>query len=89
MFGSMKSGNLRTAKSEREVNAFAGVRSPPVRVYSPNAIIVTRTGMLFNRKLLICRNKKELQMFREYPLIPFQFLGVSLGYLNVHPRETQ
>jgi hypothetical protein len=47
----MKSGNLRTANSEREVNAFAGVKSPPSREYTPNETTVTMTGILLRMKL--------------------------------------
>jgi hypothetical protein len=54
----MKSGNLKTANNEREVNAFAGVKSPPSREYTPNETTVTTTGILFRIKLFSC-NKQE------------------------------
>lgn len=47
----MKSGNLSTAKRDREVKALAGVRYPPSRVYAPNDTTVTTTGMPFNIKV--------------------------------------
>jgi hypothetical protein len=53
----MNSGNLSTAKSEREVNAFAGVRSLPRSENMPKARIVTQTGMLFSKKLFTCGKK--------------------------------
>ena len=64
-FGSIKSGNLKTANNEREVNAFAGVKSPPRREYTPNETTVTTTGILFRIKLFSCnkeaidKNKRE------------------------------
>lgn len=51
----MFKGNRRTAKRESEVNARAGVKSPPSKVNVPNETTVTITGMLFNMKLLHCK----------------------------------
>lgn len=51
----MNRGNLNTANNESEVNAFAGVKSPPRRVYTPNEATVTNTGMVFRMKLLNCK----------------------------------
>jgi len=61
-FGSMLRGNLRTAKRERDVNALAGVKSPPSRTKTPNETTVTTTGMLFSIKLLNCKRNKSLKV---------------------------
>ena len=57
--GSMFKGNRSTAKRESDVNALAGVKSPPSKVNVPNETTVTTTGMLFSIKLLNC-NKRHL-----------------------------
>lgn len=54
-FGSMKRGKRKTANSESDVNAFAGVRSPPSSENTPKDITVTITGMLFRIKELHCK----------------------------------
>lgn len=59
MFGSMNKGKRRTAKRERDVNALAGVKSPPSKVNMPNEITVTTTGMLFSIKPLHCKQEIE------------------------------
>lgn len=56
----MNSGNLNTANKEREEKAFAGVNSPPSKVYTPKATTVTSTGILFRMKLLNCKNNNRL-----------------------------
>lgn len=53
----MNRGNLKTANNESDVNALAGVKSPPRREYTPNEATVTKTGMLFSMKLLNCKAK--------------------------------
>jgi hypothetical protein len=58
----MLRGNLRTAKRERDVNALAGVKSPPSRTKTPNETTVTTTGMLFSIKLLNCKRNKSLKV---------------------------
>lgn len=50
----MNKGNLNTENNESDVNAFAGVKSPPRREYTPKEATVTKTGMLFRMKLLNC-----------------------------------
>lgn len=55
MFGSMNKGKRSTENSERDVNALAGVRSPPSNENTPNETTVTRTGMLFSMNILNCR----------------------------------
>lgn len=57
MLGSMNRGKRSTAKRERDVNALAGVRSPPSNVNTPNETIVTRTGMLFSMNIFNCKAK--------------------------------
>lgn len=54
----MNSGNRRTAKRERDVNALAGVRSPPSKVNIPKEITVTTTGMLFSMKPFNCGKRQ-------------------------------
>lgn len=61
----MFKGNRRTAKRESEVKARAGVRSPPNKVNIPNETTVTRTGMLFNMKLLHCKSENCQKKFKE------------------------
>lgn len=56
----MKRGNRKTANSEIEVNALAGVRSPPSRVNIPNEITITITGILLSMKLLNCNVTKRV-----------------------------
>ena len=58
-FGSMNKGKRKTENSERDVNAFAGVRSPPSKEYTPNDITVTKTGMLLRIKELHCKNSNK------------------------------
>lgn len=53
----MKSGKRSTANNERDVNALAGVRSPPSKVNTPKETTITKTGILFNMKLFNCRKK--------------------------------
>lgn len=53
----MFKGNRSTAKRESDVNALAGVKSPPRKVNIPNDVSVTTTGMLFSIKLLNCKNR--------------------------------
>ena len=55
ILGSINRGNRRTANRESDVNALAGVRSPPSRVNIPNEITITTTGMLFSIKTLNCK----------------------------------
>lgn len=57
----MFKGNLRTAKRESEVNALAGVKSPPSKVNAPNETTVTTTGMLFSIKLLNCNREQIIK----------------------------
>lgn len=56
----MKSGNRSTENKERDVNALAGVRSPPSKVNIPNEITITKTGILFKRNMFNC--KKQWRM---------------------------
>lgn len=58
ILGSMNRGNLRTANSDRDVNALAGVRFPPSRVNIPNEITITTTGILLSMKLFNCKFTK-------------------------------
>ena len=58
ILGSMKRGKRSTANRDRDVNALAGVRFPPSKVYIPNEITVTITGMLFSMKLLHYKTRK-------------------------------
>ena len=58
ILGSMKRGKRSTANRDRDVNALAGVRFPPSKVYIPNEITVTIIGMLFSMKLLHCKTRK-------------------------------
>ena len=51
----MFKGNRSTANRESDVNALAGVKSPPSKVNAPNEVTVTITGMLFRMKLLHCK----------------------------------
>ena len=55
IFGSMNSGKRSTANKERDVNALAGVKSPPSKVNIPNETTITTTGMLFRMKLFNCK----------------------------------
>lgn len=57
MLGSIIRGNRSTANNESDVNALAGVKSPPKAVNNPKAVTVTKTGMLFSMKLFNCKNK--------------------------------
>lgn len=57
----MNRGNRSTANRESDVNALAGVRSPPSKVNIPNEITVTTTGMLFSIKLLNCKTREKGQ----------------------------
>ena len=59
-FGSMNKGKRNTAKSERDVNALAGVKFPPSKVYTPNETTVTTTGMLFSINLLHCKTREKV-----------------------------
>jgi hypothetical protein len=79
-FGNMKSGNLKTANNEREVNAFAGVKSPPSREYTPNETTVTTTGILFRIKLFSCNKQKKMIMSKRQDirvLFPRQKYGAK------------
>lgn len=59
----MKSGKRRTANNESDVNAFAGVSTPPSKENNPNETTITNTGMLFKIKLLHCKIKlKKLKI---------------------------
>ena len=53
----MFKGNRSTAKRESDVNALAGVNSPPRKVNTPNEVTVTTTGMLLSIKLFNCKTK--------------------------------
>lgn len=59
--GSKIKGNRSTAKRDNDVNALAGVKSPPRKVKAPNEITVTTTGMLFNTKLLNCKIENAIR----------------------------
>ena len=61
MLGSMNKGKRSTAKRERDVNALAGVKSPPSKVNKPNETTVTTTGMLFSIKLLHCKARDRIR----------------------------
>ena len=50
----MYKGYRSIAKRESDVNALAGVRSPPSKVNDPNEVTVTIIGMLFSMKVLHC-----------------------------------
>jgi hypothetical protein len=52
-------GVVKTWNRESDVNAFAGVKSPPSKVNVPNETSVTITGMMFSIKLLNC-NRREI-----------------------------
>lgn len=66
----MFKGFRSTAKSESDVNALAGVKSPPSRVNAPNETTVTTTGMLLSMKLLNCKKgnllKEKTNKLREH-----------------------
>lgn len=55
----MNNGKRSTENKESDVNALAGVRSPPSKVNTPNEITITTTGILFNIKLLHCKTTKK------------------------------
>lgn len=55
----MYKGNRSIAKRESDVNALAGVRSPPSKVNNPNEVTVTTTGMLFSMKVLHCKTRNK------------------------------
>lgn len=59
IFGSTKNGNRSTANKDSDVNAFAGVRTPPNNENSPNETTITTTGILFKTKLLHCERKRK------------------------------
>lgn len=59
MFGSMNRGNRSTWNNESDVNALAGVKSPPSSENIPKDTTVTITGILFNIKLFNCTSKKR------------------------------
>ena len=61
MLGSMNRGKRSTAKRESDVNALAGVRSPPSNVNTPNETIVTRTGILFSINIFNCKTKARVR----------------------------
>lgn len=73
----MNRGKRSTAKRESDVNALAGVRSPPSNVNTPNETIVTRTGMLFSMNIFNCKKKgksqKQTTIKRKYINNPKQF----------------
>ena len=56
----MNRGKRSTANKESDVNARAGVRSPPSSVNNPNEVTVTRTGRLFSINPLNCKTKERL-----------------------------
>lgn len=63
--GSMLRGYRSIENRESDVNALAGVKSPPSKVNAPNEIAVTKAGMLFSKKLLNCIEIKIVIMRRE------------------------
>lgn len=79
----MKSGNLKTANNEREVNAFAGVKSPPSREYTPNETTVTTTGILFRIKLFSCNKQENIKIKRKDIRVLFE------GTNMVHNRTSR
>lgn len=54
IFGSINRGKRSTANNESEVNALAGVKSPPSSVNIPKETTVTNTGILFSIKVFNC-----------------------------------
>lgn len=58
-FGSIKSGNRKTANKESDVNALAGVKSPPRSENIAKETTVTITGILFSIKLFSCKCKDK------------------------------
>lgn len=61
ILGSMNRGNRSTANRESDVNALAGVRSPPSKVNNPNEITVTTTGMLFSKNPLHWKTRERVR----------------------------
>lgn len=61
IFGSINNGKRRTANNESDVNAFAGVKSPPSRENSPNDTTITMTGILLRINMLHCKTKKRVR----------------------------
>jgi hypothetical protein len=61
----MNKGQRSTANREREVNALAGVRSPPSKVNIPNEITVTTTGMLFSINPLHCKTRERVRKMKK------------------------
>lgn len=59
--GSMFKGKRKTANRDIDVNALAGVKSPPSKVNIPNEVTVTRTGMLFSIKVLSYIRRKAVR----------------------------
>lgn len=56
----MNRGKRSTANKESDVNALAGVRSPPSKVNIPNEITVTTTGILLSIKPLHCKIRRKI-----------------------------
>lgn len=57
----MKRGKRRTANREIDVNALAGVKSPPNKTNIPNEISATTIGRLLSINLLNCKRKVDGQ----------------------------
>jgi hypothetical protein len=53
-----------------EVNALAGVRSPPSKVNIPNEITVTTTGKLFSINPLHCKTRERVRKMKKHGHIP-------------------
>jgi hypothetical protein len=47
------------------VNAFAAVKSPPNREYTPNETTVTTTGILLRIKLFSCNKQEKVRKMME------------------------
>lgn len=53
----MNNGKRKTANNESDVNAFAGVKSPPSKENNPNDTTITMTGMLLRINMLHCETR--------------------------------
>ncbi len=76
----MNKGKRSTANREREVNALAGVRSPPSKVNIPNEITVTTTGVLFSINPFHCKTRERVSKMKNIAWTWSQ-------YFNIFHRE--
>ena len=62
--GKHEQGEKKNHK-ERDVNAFAGVKSPQSKVNKPNETTVIKTEMLFGKKPLPCKATDRIRRKEE------------------------